>query len=461
MLALGFAAACAALVSSASSADAADPLPTLKLRRYSLADCLSMTDKNHPNIWAARARLAFVHAQLDEARYAPWFQWSASAQAGVLPEITGTSFYTSKPASARNVTSFNNLQPAFSFDINGVVPLYTFGKITSITRAAEANVRVNEWDMEKTRQLARMDVRRAYFGLQLARDARYLVDEAISRLRKAVDGMRQKLAKDDKSVSEVDALRLETYLEEITARSGEPQRGETFALAALRFMTGVQTSFDIVDEPLRRPDRPIVALAQYLAAARLFRPEINMARAGIQARKEMVAYNRARYFPDLGLGLGATYATSPSATQQLGVWTPDPFNKFFYFIGFGARWSLDVLPNAARVAQAESQLEETRAFERLALGGAMVEVENAYGTAVEAKTREEAWDRAERKSKQWISTVQDNIDLGSMDERALLEPLRAWGNARLNHLQALMDLNVAVSDLARVSGWDSAAPTGG
>jgi multidrug efflux system outer membrane protein len=143
------------------------------------------------------------------------------------------------------------------------------------------------------------------------------------------------------------------------------------------------------------------------------------------------------------------------------VWTPDPFNKFFYFIGVGARWSLDVLPNAARVAQAESQLEETRAIERLALGGAMVEVENAYGTAVEAKTREEAWDRAERKSKQWISTVQDNIDLGSMDERALLEPLRAWGNARLNHLQALMDLNVAVSELARVSGWDSAAPTGG
>jgi multidrug efflux system outer membrane protein len=341
------------------------------------------------------------------------------------------------------------------------VPLYTFGKITSITRAAEANVRVNEWDMEKTRQLARMDVRRAYFGLQLARDAHYLVEEAISRLRKGIDGMRQKLAKDDKSVSEVDALRLETYLEEITARSGEPQRGETFALAALRFMTGVQTSFDIVDEPLRRPDRPLVALAQYLAAARLFRPEINMARAGIQARREMVAYNRARYFPDLGLGLGATYATSPSATQQLGVWTPDPFNKFFYFIGVGARWSLDVLPNAARVAQAESQLEETRAFERLALGGAMVEVENAYGTAVEAKTREEAWDRAERKSKQWISTVQDNIDLGSMDERALLEPLRAWGNARLNHLQALMDLNVAVSELARVSGWDSAAPTGG
>jgi outer membrane protein TolC len=96
----------------------------------------------------------------------------------------------------------------------------------------------------------------------------------------------------------------------------------------------------------------------------------------------------------------------------------------------------------------------------MAFGGVMVEVENAHGTAVEAKNREEAWGRAEDKGKQWIATVQDSIDLGTADERGLLEPLRAWGNARINHLQALMDLNVALADLARVSGWDGAAPTG-
>jgi hypothetical protein len=33
-------------------------------------------------------------------------------------------------------------------------------------------------------------------------------------------------------------------------------------------------------------------------------------------------------------------------------------------------------------------------------------------------------------------------------------------DARVNHVTALMDLNVAMSDLARVSGWDSAAPSG-
>jgi outer membrane protein TolC len=142
------------------------------------------------------------------------------------------------------------------------------------------------------------------------------------------------------------------------------------------------------------------------------------------------------------------------------AWSNDPFNHFYYYAGFGVRWNLDVLPNAARVAQAEAQLEETRALERYALGGAMVEVENAHGVAVEAKLREEAWGRAEQKAKTWIATVQDSVDLGTQDERSLLEPLRLYANARLQHLTALMDLNVAMSELARVSGWDNAAPSG-
>lgn len=452
-----------ALAPRAAGADdepAPAPRATIPPRTFTLAECLALAERNHPNLWAARARLAFVHAQLDEARYTPWFQWGMSAQGGVLPPINGTVFFTSTSATARNVSGLDGLQPAFSFDLNGVVPLYTFGKITTVRESAEANVRVTEWDLEKTRQQVRMDVRRAYFGMMLARDAKYVVDDAVSRLKKGIEGLKQKLEKGERSVQQTDVLRLEVFYEEVVARSGEPQRGATYAMSALRFLTGVQTAFDIPDEPLKRPDRPLVDVAQYLAAARLFRPEINMVRAGVVAREKWVEFQRAKFFPDFGLGMGISYATSPSATVQSTAWTNDPFNHFYYYAGFGVRWNLDVLPNAARVAQAEAQLEETRAIQRLALGGTMVEVENAHGVAVEAKMREEAWGRAEQKAKQWIVTVQDSIDIGTSDERALLDPLRLYANARVQHLYALMDLNVAMSDLARVSGWDNAAPTG-
>jgi outer membrane protein TolC len=127
-------------------------------------------------------------------------------------------------------------------------------------------------------------------------------------------------------------------------------------------------------------------------------------------------------------------------------------------VGLGARWSLDIMPAFARMNEAESQLEETRALERLALGGLAVEVESAYAAVVEAKGREESWSRAEHKAKQWIVTIQSQIDLGTADERALTEPLRAYVNARAQHLVAIMDCNITQSQLALASGWDTAAP---
>src|SRR5215472_15828621 len=70
------------------------PTATIQLHRYTLAECLALADRNHPSLWAARARLAFVHAQLDEAKWTPYFQWTAQAATGVVPPILGTAIYT-------------------------------------------------------------------------------------------------------------------------------------------------------------------------------------------------------------------------------------------------------------------------------------------------------------------------------------------------------------------------------
>jgi len=36
---------------------------------------------------------------------------------------------------------------------------------------------------------------------------------------------------------------------------------------------------------------------------------------------------------------------------------------------------------------------------------------------------------------------------------------RSYLDARVNHVYSLMDYNVALSELARASGWDAAAPS--
>src|SRR5882672_8024407 len=125
--------------------DASSPTaqPTIAAHAYTLAECLALADRNFPNLWAARARLAFAHAQLEEAKWTPWFQWSAQSQFGVTPQLTGTVIYPQATLTNRNVSGLDGLLPFFGFSINGVVPLYTFGKIETAREASEANVRVS------------------------------------------------------------------------------------------------------------------------------------------------------------------------------------------------------------------------------------------------------------------------------------------------------------------------------
>lgn len=437
------------------------PIATIKMHGYSLHECLLLADRNAPQLWAARARLASVHGRLDEARWIPFSSWNMNSSVGYLPPIGGTPFYNASRYSLLYTSFGDGWQPAFSVSISGKIPIYTFGKIEAARSAAEAGVRVSEWDLEKQRQQIRMDVRRAYFGLMLARDMQFLANDVLSKLGKSITTITARLEKGDPTVDESARFRLEYNRDEILARVAEAKKGESFAIAALRFLTGVQTSFDIPDEPLKRPEAIVGPIVRYLTAARLFRADVNMARAGVQARKSLLNLRRAEMFPNIGVAIGASYSIAPSVDPQPSAFANDS-NRFSPFIpsaGVGLEWGLDLLPKHARMMQAESDLEEARALERLALGGVGVEVENAYAAVVEAKSREENWDRAEHRSKRWISITQDAIDLGTKDEGFLIEPLRAFVVARASHAQSLMDLNVALAELARVTGWDALAPS--
>src|SRR5579862_6530849 len=115
---------------------APQPVVTIRPHAYTLAECLALAERNFPNLWAARARLAQAHAQLDEARWTPWFQWSAHSDFGVAPPLLGTVLLPQSTLTTRDINDFGNLQPFFGFGISGAVPLYTFGKIEAAQDAA-------------------------------------------------------------------------------------------------------------------------------------------------------------------------------------------------------------------------------------------------------------------------------------------------------------------------------------
>ncbi len=417
-------------------------------RVYSLDELLARAEANYPKVREAQARLAMKHAQVWESRTAPFSEVKVTAGVGIAPTIRGTSVYS--PSS--DVALTENMALAWQVGIEGLVPLWTFGKITSLWDAADANVELGRHEVRKEKNLIRLEVRKAYYGVLLARDSRLLLAQATSNLDEYIAKLQVQV--DDGEGDDIELLKLKMQRAELTARGSDADKGETSALAGLRFYCAVDGRVDVPDKPLEEIQHQLGGVERYLEAAGLYRPEVNMARAGVTARRAQVELARANLFPDFGLGVTARSIRSAEVTDQRNPFTNDPANRSSYGMGLVFRWKLDLLPQAAKLAQARAQLEEVRATQRYALGGVATEVEVAHAEAKAAKTKLDAWKEATGYAKRWVIKVQQGMDLGLSDPEDIVEPSKAYALKKASEMEALYNYNIALSKLAQATGWE-------
>ena len=435
--------------SSHSSWGDAPTVPVASKRVLSLDELLRFAESNYPKVQEARARLLHKRGLLWEARTAPFSQFKVEGGVGVAPTVSGTSVFS--PSS--DVALTKNMALAWQIGVQGLLPLWTFGKITSLWDAAEANVDLGRHEVKKARNEIRLEVRRAYYGLLLARDSRILLSSAMRRLDEYVATLEQLV--EDEEGDEIDLLKIKMQRAELLARGTNAEEGEQKAFAGLRFYSGVGGDFDVPDVPLEAIDHHLGAISRYLEAARIHRPEVNMAKAGLAARRAQVELEKAKFYPDFGLGIRAKLIRSPEVTDQRNPFARDPGNRASYGLGVVFKWNLDLLPQTARLAQARAKLEEVRATERYALGGIAAEVEVSYAAASTAKQRWDAWHEATKYAKRWLIKVQQGMDLGIADEDEIIEPSKAYALKRASEMEALFDYNVSLVKLAQSTGWEA------
>ncbi len=63
-------------------------------------------------------------------------------------------------------------------------------------------------------------------------------------------------------------------------------------------------------------------------------------------------------------------------------------------------------------------------------------------------------------ARKWLIRVQQGIDVGTVEDKELLEPAKQYALNRFSLLNSTMELDVAMAKLARASGWDAIAPDG-
>lgn len=404
--------------------------------------------RNYPGLRASREAVKAARAQLLEAHYSPFMQFSFDGALGIAPTQQGTPIFSPE---TRQLPFDNPWRPVVATRIEGAVPLFTFGKLRGAWAAAQAGVEEAMASESKARAQLLADLRHAYFGLQMALDLQQLIREGKGKLEQAVSIMEEREASDDETINSFDKYRLASILAEVQARDAQALQAEHVAREALTILSGLE-HFRVLDCPLAAVDYDTKALRDYRDDASEWRPDLKRLDAAKKAREGELRVHRGRYFPDLALALGVSYSLSPGITDQLNPFIYDRPNFTTFNTALVARWSLDFVGHVARHRRTQALVEQLKAQRAQAKDAIDLEVASTLEAVTAARAREEAWREGARQARSWFVAAGQGYQIGTLESKDLVDSIRAYFRARFEHLSALLAFNTALADLERVVG---------
>jgi outer membrane protein TolC len=442
--------------------------PAAHAKKLTLPELLDLARAASPGMQATAAATEAMEAQVSEARRNWLPQGDLLSVLAPSPEVhclneMGTPSVkvggisqncVQTTAGEANITRVAWTRVFTRTEIRFIQPVWDFGKISAAVAAARAGVGVAQERQAGARADVEQNVRKAYWGMKLARDVLDMLDSGSGY----VDDGQKRLDKDLEAgtgnVSVTDKLRMRTVRAEVDARILEAKRGQGYARDGLRTLLGLQSSDDVdVDDedflPLEIKDHPVT---YYEDLARYNRPEARLLDYAVKAKNALADLERRKAYPDLVLvGTGA-FARAQEVDNPQNAFLSHYYNSTSFGVAAALRMQLDLGPKLARADRTSAEAAEIGFRRTEALGGIALEVRKAYGEVSEARERVKAVQKGEKAAKSWISAVAQNFTVGLAEARDLTDALLAFFNMRYRYLQAVFDYNVAVAALTRATG---------
>jgi outer membrane protein TolC len=417
--------------------------------------------KNDPRAQQVVAQLENARGRRDEAAWAFFPDFSTTAYiAGPTPEhrlLGGDNDLNPADPSHLTPGSKSWLHGQWGVtahaDVQAVLPIWTFGKLTAGKSAGEHLVKATEALLRRAQDQAAYDVARAYWGYQTARNADDAVQKVRNRLKDAQELARKLIGEQSDQISKSDAMKLDYLAEEIEAKHADALKNRDLALTGLRLLVGVQPGEELPIAVQELPDAPAPPNAdEVLRKALERRPETHAAAEAISARQALVDLARARLWPDLGLVGGLRFTETTNADNPPSPFVNNPYHESSGYVALALRGTFDVPQKLARLRQAEAELHEAVAMQYGAQQLVRLEVQQALGDLAEARVRVERYTKQTAIGKQLATQAGVAFDSGLGEARELLEDTLLYARADGERLKALYDAQLAWAGLEKASG---------
>lgn len=399
-----------------------------------LGEALQRAVAQHPLVEAARARVSAARG--------------ARRTAGTLPNPVFSYWGENLGSAARNATTpLDRETQTFA-----TLPLEPLFQRWPRVRGADATVRAATAELDRARQVVALDAARAFYRVAAAQNAVAAAMDIHARLAELVTFNRARVS--EGVAAEADLIRTELELDRVAASVTLEQVELARARAELApYVVGTATVATTVadrlaalrsdslrvavdDGPTSAQQASLAPLAEYVAQARLARPDLLASRARAAAARAEIGYQRTLTVRQVGATFG-TKRTAGVTSLIAGLSLPIPL--FDQNRGEVQRATGERLAAELELAWAERQ--------------AAAEVEAAY-EAVQLLT-----DQANRLRGSFLDRAEESrrIALAAYEEGAVsllqvLDASRTLADARLTYYRTLFAQRQSLLELRAATG---------
>ncbi len=422
--------------------------------RYNLSQLVAMARQSYPGVAAARYAVEQMEAKLYRAKWAWVPQGTVTGLVAPAPEVR--CMPSEEQCIETTAYELNSLDIAgvhLRIELSFGMPLYTFDKLGAAKRAAEAGVDLRRSQVASTVDKLALDVTKAYWGVKLAEELLYTIDEGREHLVKAKEKVEEQVDEGDGEATLEDLHKINLAFVEIDGKRLQAVKMERFARAALATLTGQRgKNFKLDKKYLAALPGKLRPAAVYKELASNHRPDHRSLKAAMRAAEAQVDLEKAQFFPNFMLvgSAGAGYASS--ADEPKNAYMSDPFNFLGAGFGLALRWNWDQVQQYGKYKEAKAQLKMARAKRAEAVAGINLELDKALLDLQDAQDQLELAERGAKIARQMLTTVSQNMAAGLNSTDDFKDGLTEFFKNEVNRLQACYQVNIAWADLGRIIG---------
>jgi len=433
-----------------------------------LEDLLKAALERDGRVLAAHAQLDAYRAKYDQA----WWLWFPAAKLDVLfggPVGRRELDCPDDPNCVRlkdpSAYSYGDLSAGVSFAVGGqleaMLPIYTFGKLSEAKNAALAGVDAGEAGIEKARQDVALEVRRAYYGWLLANASVEILEDGESKLKEAEKKLIKMLDDLNEDVTDRDLFKLRYYTAQVKSMLIQARSGRQVVLEALRFLSGIEglgRDKKLKEIDLKAPDGEPGSPDDYLEKARRLRPELKQLNAAVDAASAAVEIQKSSFYPDFYVAGYIKGSYSPAHDFIENSLLRRGYTYYDHGLTLGMRITLDIPQKIARLDESRANLRKIRAQQNQAAEAVGLEIKKRLETLRSARDNLKALKKGRRAAKAWMRANFMSYGVGLSNTKDLLDSLAAYAKARMELFQAHHDTLVAHDRLKAATGESLAKP---